>query len=427
MENEKKAKIIVFHPMQQHSYKTAEALIESNMLYSYCTSIYYNPKKFIYKLLQLFLSKKEKHKMYNRKNTELDDYVKIFSSFWGFLYLIIQRIDKTKDSKFIGKMQQILSEKSGKKVAKYAIKNNIDIIIGYDTWSFAAIKELKKRKSNIKFIIDYTSLYAEEIINIINQDIKNNPESIKYYNKQLTKFNSKYLKKYQYEKNNTDFIFSPSKVVDESLLKYSVDAKKIIRCTYGTYFTQQSRIKEINNKIVFTYVGKISYAKGCHYLISAFEKIKRKDYLLQLVGYNTDNFIFNTENENIKYLGVMPHDKIPEILKNTDIFVTESLYDGFPLSILEAFSYNIPVICTDKTGIKDYIINEKNGYIINICDSQELIDKVLYLLENKDKINEIKQNVRDSIKDLTWEKYNKDVNNGISKILNLKEIKKKII
>ena len=123
----------------------------------------------------------------------------------------------------------------------------------------------------------------------------------------------------------------------------------------------------------------------------------------------------------------MPHDKIPEILKNTDIFVTESLYDGFPLSILEAFSYNIPVICTDKTGIKDYIINEKNGYIINICDSQELIDKVLYLLENKDKINEIKQNVRDSIKDLTWEKYNKDVNNGISKILNLKEIKKKII
>ena len=413
MENEKKAKIIVFHPMQQHSYKTAEALIESKMLYSYCTSIYYNPKKFIYKLLQLFLSKKEKHKMYNRKNRELDNYVKIFSSFWGFLYLIIQRIDKTKDSKFICKMQQILSEKSGKKVAKYAIKNNIDIIIGYDTWSFAAIKELKKRKSNIKFIIDYTSLYAEEIINIINQDIKNNPESIKYYTKQLTKFNS----------NNADFFFSASKVVDESLLKYGTDAKKIIRCTYGTYFKQQSHIKETNNKIVFTYVGRISYAKGCHYLISAFEKIKRNDYLLQLVGYNTDNFIFNTENKNIKYLGVMPHDKIPEILKNTDIFVTESLYDGFSLSILEAFSYNIPAICTDKTGIKEYIINGKNGYIISICNSQELIDKVLYLLQNKDQIKAIKQNVRDSIKDLTWENYNQDVNNGISKILNLKEIK----
>ena len=50
-----KKKVIVFHPMKQHSYKTAEALINSNMLFSYCTSIYYNKKKnfdynqFVYK------------------------------------------------------------------------------------------------------------------------------------------------------------------------------------------------------------------------------------------------------------------------------------------------------------------------------------------------------------------------------------------
>ena len=37
--NNRKYKVIVFHPMQQHSFKTAEALLNDELLFSYCTSI----------------------------------------------------------------------------------------------------------------------------------------------------------------------------------------------------------------------------------------------------------------------------------------------------------------------------------------------------------------------------------------------------
>ena len=351
-----KIKVIVYHPMQQHSYKTAQALIEKNILFSYCTSIYYNPKKFIYRLLNIILPKTERKKMQSRNNEVITPYVKTFSSLYGFLYLIIERLDKTEKFRFIYKMQDILSKKMGKKVARYAIKNNVDIIVGYDTWSYSAIRELKKKKSSIKYVIDFTSLYSEEIVNIINMDIKNNPQAKQYYVKSFEKFNKEYIDDFKYEKDNTNFIFSPSSVVDESLLKYGINKKQIYRTEYGTYFKHQEKSKKTDKKlIVFTYVGRISHSKGVHYLIKAFKEIDRNDYILQLVGSNIDNFEFN--DERIKYLGVKMHDDIPKILKETDIFVTESLYDGFPLSILEGFSYNIPVICTEKTGTKDYVIN----------------------------------------------------------------------
>ena len=144
--NERKYKVIVFHPMQQHSYKTAEALLRGKFLFSYCTSIYYNPKKILYKFLNYVLPKKENEKMKSHSNYNLDKYVKTFNVFYGFLYLLLERIDKSKNCKYTYIMQDILATKMGKKVAKYAIKNKVDLIIEYDTWSYGAIRELKKKK-----------------------------------------------------------------------------------------------------------------------------------------------------------------------------------------------------------------------------------------------------------------------------------------
>lgn len=420
--SERKYKVIVFHPMQQHSYKTAEALLNDNLLFSYCTSIYYNPKKLVYKFLNFILPKKENKKMKSRSSHNLDKYVKTFNTLYGFLFLLVERIDKSKNKKYVYKFQDIITKKMGKKVAKYAIKNKVDAIIGYDTWSYGAIKELKKRKSNIKFIIDYSSLYAEEILSIIKNDIEKNPISIDSYSKSLEKFKDKYMENFIYEKDNCDYFLSASTVTDDSLIKYEVNKDNIYRCTYGNYFPKSDQIKKNNtNKLVFTYVGRISYAKGVHYLLDAFSKLKRNDFILQLVGKNVDNINLQLEDDNIIYLGVKLHSEIPDIMANTDVFITATLYDGFSLAILEGFSYNIPVICTEKTGIKDYIKNGFNGFVVKECDSDELVKILNYLLNNKYKVNVMKNNIKDSDNKLTWEKYNIDVIKAIKSILNIGE------
>ena len=247
MWNVKKLKILVFHPMQQHSYKTAEALMENNKLFAYCTSIYYNPKKILYKILNVVLPKNERIKMISHSNKRLNNYVKTFCEMYGLLFLLLGRIDKTKDRRFYFKMQEVLSTKMGKKVARYAIKNNVNIIIGYDTWSYGIIKELRKHKSNIKVILDYSSLYSEAIISTIREDVRKNINSKDSYSRSFEKFSIKYINEFRYEKDNSDYFFSPSSVVDESLIEYGVKKDKIFRCVYGTYFNFQPYIKKTEN------------------------------------------------------------------------------------------------------------------------------------------------------------------------------------
>ena len=50
-------KVVVAHPMQQHSYYTATALQQAGMLEAYITTVYYNPKRWLYRFLGKVLPK----------------------------------------------------------------------------------------------------------------------------------------------------------------------------------------------------------------------------------------------------------------------------------------------------------------------------------------------------------------------------------
>lgn len=412
----KSKKIIVFHPMKQHSYKTAKALIKEELLYKYCTSIYYNPKLLIYKILSLFLGERDMEKMLSRKSDIIDPYVKTYCSFLGLIFLLIERIDKNSNDKYITKMQYILTKKIGKKVAKYAIKENVDIIITYDTWSHGLIKELKRRKSDIKIVMDCSSLYAEEIVNILETDMLINKElDKKLYDRSLSAFKPELIKLFKYEKDNCDYFLSPSKVVDDSLIKYGIYKNNIYRCVYGTNFIRIP-LKEKKSKITtFIYIGRLSYAKGVHYLIDAFNKINRDDVKLILVGNDIDNMSSIVKSKNIEVLGEIQHSKLHTLLEKSDVIISASLYDSFSIALLEGASYNLPIICTKNVGVSDFIVNKKNGFIIDVQDSKDIIAKVTYILENKKEIlYDMSKNAGEIADNLNWDNYYKDVNKAIS-------------
>ena len=93
--NHARIKVWIFHPMQQHSYKTAEALVEEDLLDTYWTSIYYQPNKVIYKLLNLILDESSIKRMKNRKDVKLDPYIKTKYVILGLLFILSGKIDKT--------------------------------------------------------------------------------------------------------------------------------------------------------------------------------------------------------------------------------------------------------------------------------------------------------------------------------------------
>lgn len=74
---------------------------------------------------------------------------------------------------------------------------------------------------------------------------------------------------------------------------------------------------------------------------------------------------------------------IPEILKNSDIYLSTSLFEGLSNSIMEAMSAGLPVIGTD-VGDNRYLIEDGyNGFIVPCMDVEIITERIRYLISNE--------------------------------------------
>jgi glycosyltransferase involved in cell wall biosynthesis len=61
-----------------------------------------------------------------------------------------------------------------------------------------------------------------------------------------------------------------------------------------------------------------------------------------------------------------------------------SLWEGLPLTLLEAMSLAKPAVATPAAGIKDVIRDGKTGFLVPFKDSDSLGEKIIFLLKNPD-------------------------------------------
>lgn len=86
-------------------------------------------------------------------------------------------------------------------------------------------------------------------------------------------------------------------------------------------------------------------------------------------------------NNNVKLLG--NRNDVAELLKISDVFVLSSLWEGMPVTIIEAMAMGKPIVCTDVGGVRDAIIENENGYLVPPKDPQVLGEAILKLLDNE--------------------------------------------
>lgn len=128
-----------------------------------------------------------------------------------------------------------------------------------------------------------------------------------------------------------------------------------------------------NDAFVIGYTGRLVKDKGIVELIKAFEILKQKYPKVQLllVGMfeerdalpmNIAELIKN--HPDIKYTGYVDYENIEYYYSLMQVFVLPSYREGFPTSVLEASSMELPVITTKATGCVDSIIDGTTGLFI---------------------------------------------------------------
>ncbi len=63
---------------------------------------------------------------------------------------------------------------------------------------------------------------------------------------------------------------------------------------------------------------------------------------------------------------------VPDLLRQSSIFVLPSRWEGFPISILEAMRAGLPVIAADVGGVREAVIDGENGFLIGHADTAGL-------------------------------------------------------
>ncbi|MFH1338287.1 MAG: glycosyltransferase family 4 protein [Candidatus Omnitrophota bacterium] len=75
---------------------------------------------------------------------------------------------------------------------------------------------------------------------------------------------------------------------------------------------------------------------------------------------------------------------IPGILSAIDVFVLTSLWEGLPISALEAMAASLPVIVTNTGGVAEVISEGKNGFLVLPGDVRAMAEKLSCLIKEKD-------------------------------------------
>ncbi len=155
---------------------------------------------------------------------------------------------------------------------------------------------------------------------------------------------------------------------------------KLITIHNGVELFQREKVDSAIN-IVF--VGRLSNPKDPELLIQAFSELKESNTNLFIIGGGEkEEKIKRMGGDNIQITGSLTRAETLSKLKNADIFVLTSNYEGFPITILEAMSFGLPVIASDVGGVSE-IVDDSVGYLIKRGDKEELKRTLKELITNK--------------------------------------------
>jgi glycosyltransferase involved in cell wall biosynthesis len=91
-------------------------------------------------------------------------------------------------------------------------------------------------------------------------------------------------------------------------------------------------------------------------------------------------------------------DDVPALLKELDCFALPSLWEGFPIVILEAMAAGVPVVATDIPGNDESIHSGKNGWLVPPNNPQALAERVVDLLTNTHQADAFRANSYERLK-----------------------------
>jgi len=103
--------------------------------------------------------------------------------------------------------------------------------------------------------------------------------------------------------------------------------------------------------------------------------------------------------DDVHFIGPIEGDLKDAYFKVCDVFCLPSLFENFPVSVLEAMDYGEIVLVGEVGGLKDFIVNKYNGIFVRSEDANDIADKIVEIYRSKDLQEKVRENAKKSVKE----------------------------
>ncbi|MCD7763666.1 MAG: glycosyltransferase [Lachnospiraceae bacterium] len=252
----------------------------------------------------------------------------------------------------------------------------------------SAVKRIRKNHRN-----DFFNDQNKTKGTLLEHDIQSGMSYIRlrqYYAKCLDKIDFVH-----YNSKNTKMIFEHF---------FNVHDSKAITISHSG-IKDQKRIKKFSPYFRFTYLGPQGGAKGFFLLQSALDKMWNDTHGFELNIY----FQPDCPSPYMKIHDRYDYSELSNVMDRTDLLIVPSIwYETFGYTVLEALSYGVPVLITNRVGAKD-ILPPGAGIILDDISPTGLYNCLLNIsMEELIKMNKI---IVDEVQIKTMEKMADEIFN----------------
>ena len=305
-----------------------------------------------------------------------------------------------------------------KKVASVlhdSIRNGVEGVYAYEDGAYYSFK--KAAQLGLDCFYDLPTGYWRAKLRILDEEKQRMPE---WRSTIRGLFDSKEkLERKDEEIRMADKIFVASKFTALTLNDFPGTLPPVEVIPYG--FPGVAPVKIFEGKstelpIKLLFVGSVSQQKGIAYLFEAVKQLG-DNVMLTIVGRKTANDCEALNNNLRKHTWIpsLPHNEILQIMRQHDVLVFPTLFDGFGLVITEAMSQGTPVIATYNCAGPDLIEHGKNGWLVEAGSTVSLKAVLEELIDNPSIIKRASIAAIETARQRPWSVFKKELSAAIIK------------
>lgn len=410
-------KLLLSHPtLNANSKNLVTGLLNNKLLYKLFTSIAIFPDQVLYKLGTIpklnDLSRRNLDKTWQpyTRSKSFFEFGRLLASKLQLRYLIRHE----KGFFCIDKVYENHEKWVANNLAR-AKKNGLSGVYGYEDGALTTFT--KAKKLGLYCIYDLPIGYWKSARLLLGKEFEINPD----WSGTLTGFNdsSDKLNKKDRELALADVIFVASSFTKKTLKEYSGNLPEIKVIPYG--FPPANNQKEykplVDRKLKVLFVGGLSQRKGISYLFEAVEGLEDK-VELTIVGQKavTNCKALNLALEKHTWIPSLSHNQVLACMREHDVFVFPSLFEGFGLVITEAMSQGVPVITTERTAGPDLIGDGADGWIVPAGSSAAIKEVFTAIFENPGILQQFGLAAQNKAQSRPWSVYGQEMAEALSSL-----------